>query len=307
MRIEGQKTRIGDVPVRLGRSDGFQLSVRGLVCSRLQSAEIVYSPTVRGGKAVFPDRGEAYCIGVIFQDQRSDIVVGGKRFSHLRRKSETQILYVSGVEEVNFDAPRHDVEILMPQSFMREIAEDLELPYVTHIGRSLCHVADDPALRNLALKIHSFFDEPETLDPLEADHVMWALGLYTCATYGDLAARRPVSGGLTSWQERLAKEVIETSLIGGIGLGELAALCQLRTSQFAHAFKRSTGSAPYQWLMQRRIARAKDRIRAAARETSLADIALACGFADQSHLTRMFARAVGTTPGAWRAAIQSST
>lgn len=183
---------------------------------------------------------------------------------------------------------------------MREIANDLGVPHVTYLGHSLFHVSEDPLLRHLALRLYPFFDAPETLDLLLADHLMWGLGIYVCAHYGDLASHRPVVGGLSTWQERLAKDVIETRLVGGIGLADLATLCGLRTSQFAHAFKRSTGIAPYQWLLQRRVARAKDLL--SRGRTSLIDIALVCGFADQSHLTRAFARHVGLTPRAWRAA-----
>ncbi|MET2830746.1 helix-turn-helix domain-containing protein [Mesorhizobium shangrilense] len=57
---------------------------------------------------------------------------------------------------------------------------------------------------------------------------------------------------------------------------------------------------PYKWLVQRRVARAKEMLAGSA---SLADIALASSFADQSHLTRIFSRQVGRTPGKWRACL----
>jgi transcriptional regulator GlxA family with amidase domain len=50
--------------------------------------------------------------------------------------------------------------------------------------------------------------------------------------------------------------------------------------------------------MQRRVDRAKDLMRATG--TPLAEIAFACGFADQSHFTRMFSQATGMTPREWR-------
>ncbi|WP_244635134.1 helix-turn-helix transcriptional regulator [Agrobacterium salinitolerans] len=97
----------------------------------------------------------------------------------------------------------------------------------------------------------------------------------------------------------MAKDVIETSLVGGIGLAELAQLCGLRTSQFAHGFKRSTGVAPYEWLLKRRLERAKESLLWGHK---LSEVALACGFADESNLTRVFRRVVGATPGKWRSA-----
>ncbi|MBQ0822024.1 helix-turn-helix transcriptional regulator [Microvirga sp. HBU67558] len=301
MSLNLRLVEVATVPIGLPRKTDRKLAVRGLSSSRLISADVCYGFKSVESNAEFPKWEDAYSIGVRFNDEKSDVVMDGRTISRPHRRGETHFLYVSGLEHIDFTTPRHTVETILQRSFMREIADDLEVPHVTHLGKSLYHVTDDPVLRRLALRIYPYFDAPETIDPLFADHFMWSLGIYVCATYGDLAMRRPVRGGLSTWQERLAKEVMETSVVGGIGLAELASLCGLRTSQFAHAFKRSTGMAPYQWLQRRRVERAKDLL--TFRDTSLADIALTCGFSDQSHLTRTFARLVGTTPGAWRATI----
>ncbi len=58
-------------------------------------------------------------------------------------------------------------------------------------------------------------------------------------------------------------------------------------------FKASFGIAPHRYVVERRIARAKHRL--AEGRDGLADIALACGFASQSHFTRSFRQATGTT------------
>jgi AraC family transcriptional regulator len=309
MTLNVKQMAIASVPIVLPQGTESKLAFRGLSSSRLIAAEISYGvkTTENPPKPLSPRCiwQEAYAIGVNLRDERSEILLDGKSYSNPTRRGETRLLYLSGLAHIDFASSRHSQEVILQQSFMREIADDLEVPYVTHLGRGLYHMADDAALRRLALRIYPYFDAPETIDPLFADHYMWSLGIYLCASYGDLATRRPVKGGLSSWQERLAKDVIETSLVGGIGLTELASLCGLRTSQFAHGFRRSTGMAPYQWLQQRRVARAKYLL-ARSHRASLADIAIACGFADQSHLTRSFARVAGTTPGAWRNAIQKA-
>jgi AraC-like DNA-binding protein len=61
------------------------------------------------------------------------------------------------------------------------------------------------------------------------------------------------------------------------------------------------GVAPHNWLLMRRVEVAKEKLRNT--DLSLSDVALACGFADQSHLTRVFTGAVGVSPGAWRRAL----
>jgi AraC family transcriptional regulator len=72
------------------------------------------------------------------------------------------------------------------------------------------------------------------------------------------------------------------------------------TCRFGGSLVRSanTGLAPHQWLVQQRIAKAKDLLTRSSQ--SLADIASDCGFSDQSHFTRVFLRAVGATPAEWR-------
>ena len=72
--------------------------------------------------------------------------------------------------------------------------------------------------------------------------------------------------------------------------------------RFSRAFRRTAGAAPHHWLMTRRVEAAKEKLRDS--RLSLLDVALACGFSDQSHLTRVFAGMVGLSPGAWRRALE---
>lgn len=84
-------------------------------------------------------------------------------------------------------------------------------------------------------------------------------------------------------------------------LDELARLAG--TSRFAlvRGFAREHGLPPMAWLQQWRLHRARERIAAGS---TLADAASASGFSDQSHMTRVFRRQFGYTPGAWRAIVQ---
>ena len=74
--------------------------------------------------------------------------------------------------------------------------------------------------------------------------------------------------------------------------------CGLSVSQFARGFKQSTGCPPHRWVLQRRIERAQDLLLTS--DKTLPEIASACGFGDQSHLTAAFGQVVGTAPGLWR-------
>ena len=108
---------------------------------------------------------------------------------------------------------------------------------------------------------------------------------------------------MASWQERRAKEVLAADPTGATRLADVSAAVGLSLSHFVRAFRRSTGVTPHAWLQRHRVELAKDLLR--RRDYSLADIAVACGFANQSHFTRVFSRSVGMTPGAWRREIES--
>jgi AraC-like DNA-binding protein len=105
-------------------------------------------------------------------------------------------------------------------------------------------------------------------------------------------------GGLAPWQAQRAKELMNANLDGKLPLSRLAEECGLSTRHFARAFRQTTGVPPHRWLLGRRVDRAKDLLHDPA--LSLAEVALACGFADQSHFTRMFTTVVGLSPGLWR-------
>jgi len=105
-------------------------------------------------------------------------------------------------------------------------------------------------------------------------------------------------GGLAPWQLKRAEALMSEDLTGRVRLGQLAEACSLSVRHFARAFRESTGIPPHRWLLNRRVARAKELL--ADSQFSLFDVALACGFGDQSHFTRIFSAAVGLSPGLWR-------
>ncbi|SFU42586.1 AraC family transcriptional regulator [Methylobacterium sp. 174MFSha1.1] len=115
---------------------------------------------------------------------------------------------------------------------------------------------------------------------------------------------RAVKGGLAPAVRRRVAEMIEARLAEALTLEVLSEAAGLSTFHFAKMFKASFGLAPHRYVTERRIARAKDLLARdlSGRWVSLAEVALACGFASQSHFTRRFAQATGLTPAAWRGA-----
>jgi transcriptional regulator GlxA family with amidase domain len=91
---------------------------------------------------------------------------------------------------------------------------------------------------------------------------------------------------------------MEVHLGESIDLLMLAGVAGLSVHHFARQFKQSLGVAPHRYLTQKRVERAQDLL--AQTDLSLAEIAYAAGFSDQSHLARHFRYMLGTTPREFR-------
>jgi len=98
-------------------------------------------------------------------------------------------------------------------------------------------------------------------------------------------------------------DYIEANLHTEVALLDLASLAEFSVAYFARAFQLTVGTAPYAYILSRRIQRAKESLAGTARP--LADVALECGFSSQAHLTSVFSKTVGTTPGRFRKSVHT--
>lgn len=105
-------------------------------------------------------------------------------------------------------------------------------------------------------------------------------------------------GGLAPWQARRVRDQVEARLGAAVRVEEFAAVAGLSPRYFSRAFKVSFGLTPHAYVTCRRIERAK--VLMLQTDEGLSQIALACGLADQAHLSRLFRQVVGVSPSAWR-------
>ncbi|AOY93903.1 hypothetical protein BKK79_01635 [Cupriavidus sp. USMAA2-4] len=195
--------------------------------------------------------------------------------------------------------PYDCMQFYIPQSALRETSADLGIKEVEHL-RCPPHLSvADPVVHQLSLALLPALEHPERASTLFVDHMALALRVHLVHYYGGVhVASRKVHTRLAPWQEARAKEMIMNNLEGDISLQLLAEACNLSRAHFARAFRSSTGMPPHRWLVLQRVERAKQLLEKPA--FRLGQIALLCGFADQSHFTRTFTRLVGTSPGEWR-------
>lgn len=100
--------------------------------------------------------------------------------------------------------------------------------------------------------------------------------------------------GLSRYKLKRVQQYIDDHLDQKIPLEDLAAIAGLSQYHFARAFKQSTGLSPHQYLIQMRITRAQQLLKQP--NMSISEVAIACGFSNQSHFHRHFKKHLGITP-----------
>lgn len=138
--------------------------------------------------------------------------------------------------------------------------------------------ADGPAAKEIIAKARSLL-------PIQVDR-------------GSVFPQSFGSGKLITWQVHRIARFIEEHLNEPIRLDALGKVVGLSRSHFARRFKLSFGEPPHAYLIRRRVEHACHLLLVS--DLALAEIARACGFADQAHFTRSFRQRTGRSPGLWR-------
>ena len=172
------------------------------------------------------------------------------------------------------------------------------------MGRSKLDPHDafgDPLISQIALTIANEIEDGFA-DGILVDALNTALAVQITRRFADPSKiMPPPPNGLS--RERLQRvcDYIETHLDDRLTLTDLAGVACLSTYHFSRSFKQAVGVGPQRYVMQRRLERAKTLMRRT--NQPLASIAQEAGFTDQSHLTAIFRREIGVTPGRYRAAL----
>jgi AraC family transcriptional regulator len=105
---------------------------------------------------------------------------------------------------------------------------------------------------------------------------------------------------LLAWQARKVLNYIDRHITSRVLVADLCALVWRSEAHFSRSFRGTFGHSPHAFVVRRRVELAVKHMLQS--DTSLSDIALACGFADQAHLCKHFRALTGETPAAWRRA-----
>ncbi len=197
------------------------------------------------------------------------------------------------------DRPFHTLQWFVPRAAFDALADEANVPAIDELRHEPAVPVYDDVITDISTALMPALRASDQVNRIFVDHVAMAFAAHLAQAYGGMqTVQHLFKGGLAPWQVRLAKEMLVGDLAGATPMTAIAAACGLSRDHFARAFRRSTGMPPHAWLNKARVERAMMLLR--QRRQSLSEVALECGFVDQSHFTRVFLRTVGLTPGAWR-------
>jgi AraC family transcriptional regulator len=276
-----------------------------LITSRLTKAPITFSRLRRDWSERSPTkrapREDAYAIHIALTAAgKFETWMNGRKFgSDTVPEGATALLTLDSGPSSCCDSPYDSVRIHIPRLAIDELADEAGFPRPEHLRAPFFKITLDSVLFQFATAVLPALERRADASSLFLDHIAVATLAHVHRTYlRDSTEPRRFVGGLAPWQERLAKELMAARLDRRLSMAELASECRLSCTHFARAFRQSTGLPPHRWLLAYRVAKAKALL--LADHTPLEDIASACGFANQCHLTRVFSRHVGESPAAWQ-------
>jgi AraC family transcriptional regulator len=203
--------------------------------------------------------------------------------------------------DARLDLPLKSLHVYVRQELLEEVAQDMTAGDPESLEIIPRMAAFDPLLEQLALGICAAAQQDTPSPAFYSDYLARAFAARLVQNHSSIANReiKPASSqGLAPRQLRLVTEFIDANLATPLSLGDLANSCKMSPGHFARLFKTSTGLAPYQYVIRRRVERAQQLL--TETNTAISSIATECGFAHQVHLTQSFRRITGATPAAYR-------
>jgi AraC family transcriptional regulator len=215
--------------------------------------------------------------------------------------SGTVIVASRGTEDsVSFSKPVRRILLnLEPRVFQEALPDN-------HSGRDAELIdqwgVEDPQIEYILRALEADLQAGVAGGRLFGDCLLHALAVHLQRSYGVAPPRdaRPRNGLPRARLNRVI-EYIEANLDREIALTALAETAGMSAHYFAELFRQSVHVSPHQYVLRRRVARARNLLDDA--RITVFEAAIRSGFSDQSYFTKVFRRIVGVTPTAYRAAL----
>ncbi len=183
--------------------------------------------------------------------------------------------------------------------YLQQIAAENDCAGVDRLELKSVVFDRNPQFESIARNYHAEMQQQGLGGRLYSESLGNLFMLNLLRTYcHNLPQTQKVDGGLGATRLQRVLAYVDAHLTENIGLQDMAIVAGLGQYHFSTMFKQSMNISPYRYVINQRIERSKSQLRQTDR--AISDIALSCGFADQSHLTKHFRRLVGITPKAFR-------
>ncbi|MBN9357948.1 MAG: helix-turn-helix transcriptional regulator [Herbaspirillum huttiense] len=280
---------LGCSSTALKQSQELQGSQFSFYRKRVEGREVsqVYTPA--------SDRG--FLVGISMASQHRRSIFRGRQGAQFEfGRGAVYIRDFSEDYRADLQTPFDFLLVELPLSWFATVNEDLRGRKASGLATVTGH--DDPVLAHLAAALAPALAQPDADNHLFVDQLGLAMGTHLLQRYGGASLSAPRHVRLSRLHEERAKQMLLQKNRDQVSIPEIARECNMSASYFLRAFKASTGHTPHQWLLLQRVDMAREYLRHSG--LSLAEIAVACDFYDQSHFSRVFSQIVGSSPGAWR-------
>jgi AraC family transcriptional regulator len=158
---------------------------------------------------------------------------------------------------------------------------------------------NDRHISTLLMEMRADLEDGSPAGPLYGDSLANSLALYLLKRYSNVTPRlERYRGGMSRSRLNHVLEYVNANLSEKLELGVLANVAGVNLYHFARAFKQSTGESPHQYVLRRRIEKAKEYL--VHSQMSVIEASARTGFVDQSHFSKVFRRLVGVAPSKYR-------
>lgn len=236
----------------------------------------------------------------LFTDQvtRGEISPSKGRFIRRAYQHGAMNLFPSGpIPACRLFTPAKLIVCALSPDFVKDVGQELGTMPTTESGHTLD--LHDHILRGIVLLLSAETNAGGLTGKLYVDHLAHALAIrYLWLTGGKRTNSASRLGRMPARALNRVLDRMKADLSSNINLNSLAAESGYSRSHFLRMFRADMGCSPHQWLTRLRVDQAKTMLRQDG--FSLLDIALACGFANNSHFANRFSEIVGVSPSSYR-------
>jgi AraC family transcriptional regulator len=242
----------------------------------------------------------AICLSLAPRPVRLLQIKGGKTYAGLHGKGDISITPAKVPFFARWDVEDHYLQIRIASRFIQSVARETITRNPDQLELRLEFRTRDPHIEAIGMMLFSELKHENLGGRLYIESLTNVLAVHLLRQYSAAKPHLAIyEGGLREHQLLQVLEYINEHLNQDIKLADLAQLLGMSQFHFSHLFKQSIGTAPYQYLLQQRIERAKQLLKQTDRP--IVDIALECGFSSHSHLSKQFRQFTGMTPKAYKA------